>query len=272
MARGVGSGSVRMEILMTTGLLLLHAFPLDADMWDDQVAGLTEFPVVAVNLPGFGGAAPVTGAPSTWMDQAADHANAALAGTGIDRVVVCGLSMGGYVALAYWRRHRARVAGLALANTKATPDDAEAKQRRRDLATRLRSEGHGFLVESPPPLLSDAAPAEVRERVQTLIRRQSAEAIATASLAMAERADSVPDLAGIDVPTLIITSSADTLIPPEASKPMAEQVPGAHLEVIEGAGHLSNLERPQEFNRLLAEHLARCGADGDTATRGHAAP
>lgn len=255
---------------MTTGLLLLHAFPLDADMWDDQVAGLPDIPVVAVNLPGFGGAAPVTGATSGWMDLAADHANAALQGSGIDRVVVCGLSMGGYVALAYWRRHRERVAGLVLANTKATPDDEAAKQRRRDLATRLRGEGHGFLVESPPPLLSDSAPSELQERVRTLIRRQSAEAIATASLAMADRVDSVPDLAGIDVPTLVITSSADTLIPPDASTPMAEQIPGARLEVIEGAGHLSNLERPEEFNRLLAEHLARCGVEGgETATRGH---
>ncbi len=257
---------------MTTGLLLLHAFPLDADMWNEQVQGLPDIPVVPVNLPGFGGAAPVTGPASAWMDAAADRADSALEGTGLDRVVVCGLSMGGYVALAYWRRHRARVAGLVLANTKATPDDDAARQRRRDLAARLRTEGHGFLVESPPPLLSDNAPQAVRERVTTLIRRQSAEAIATASLAMAERADSVPDLAGIDVPTLVITSSNDTLIPPDASSPMAEQIPGARLEVIEGAGHLSNVEAPEEFNRLLAEHLARCGVEGaDTTTRGHGA-
>ncbi len=259
---------------MTTGLLLLHAFPLDADMWDPQVEALSSLgPVIPVNLPGFGGAAPAPGQPAGWMDAAADHADAALGGTGVDRVVVCGLSMGGYVALAYWRRHRERVAGLILANTKATADDDAAKQRRQDLAARLRSDGHGFLVESPPPLLSEGAPQEVRDRVKTLIKRQSAEAIATASLAMAERPDSVADLAGIDVPTLVITSSGDTLIPPDASSPMAEQIPGARLEVIQGAGHLTNLEAPEEFNRIVAEHLARCGMEGgDTATRGHASP
>ncbi|HMC36934.1 MAG TPA: alpha/beta fold hydrolase, partial [Actinomycetota bacterium] len=88
---------------------------------------------------------------------------------------------------------------------------------------------------------------------------QPAEAIASASLGMAERPDSTGDLAGIDVPTLVITSSEDTLIPPEASSPMAEQIPGARLAVIDGAGHLSNLEAPSEFNRLLRDHLARCG-------------
>lgn len=256
---------------MTTGLLLLHAFPLDADMWNGQVEALSaKHPVVPVQLPGFGGAAPAPGSPESWMDLAADHAEAALGGTGIDRVVVCGLSMGGYVALAFWRRHRDKVAGLVLANTKATPDDEAAKQRRSDLATRLRSEGHGFLVESPPPLLSDNAPDELRQRVKAIIQRQSAEAIATASLAMGARPDSTGDLGTIDVPVLIITSSNDTLIPPDQSKPMAEQIPNATLEVIEGAGHLSNLEKPEEFNRLLAEHLQRCGAEGgESDTREH---
>jgi pimeloyl-ACP methyl ester carboxylesterase len=88
--------------------------------------------------------------------------------------------------------------------------------------------------------------------------RQPAESIAVASLAMSARVDSTPDLAQISVPTLVITSSADTLIPPEATTPMAEQIPGARLAVIEGAGHLSNMEAPEEFTRLLHEHYGRC--------------
>ncbi|MEX2100193.1 MAG: alpha/beta fold hydrolase [Acidimicrobiia bacterium] len=256
---------------MTTGLLLLHAFPLDADMWDPQVEALSSrLPVVAVNLPGFGGAAMAPGEPAGWMDRAADVADAALGGTGIDRVVVCGLSMGGYVAFAYWRRHRERVAGLILANTRSGADDDAGKQRRRDLATRLRAEGNGFLADSPPPLLSEGAPAELLDRVKAMIRRQPAEAIAAASLAMAERPDSTPDLAKVEVPTLVITSSGDRLIPADASKPTAEQVKGAQLEVIDGAGHLSNLEAPEEFNRAVAAHLARCGVEGaGTGSRGH---
>jgi pimeloyl-ACP methyl ester carboxylesterase len=93
-----------------------------------------------------------------------------------------------------------------------------------------------------------------------MIADQPAEAIAAASLGMAERPDSTPDLAGIDVPTLVITSTGDTLIPRDVSAPMADEIPGALLAVIDGAGHLSNLERSDEFTRLLDDHLTRCGS------------
>lgn len=242
---------------MTTGLLFLHAFPLDSEMWASQIAGLKDTgPVVAVNLPGFGGAplAPRVG----WMDAAADAAAASLRAAGVDRAVVCGLSMGGYVAFSFWRRHRALVSGLVLANTKSGGDDDAGKQRREDLAKRLRAEGNGFLVSAPPPLLSEHASPDLRLQIQSIIGRQPAEAIATASEAMADRVDSTGDLAGINVPTLVITSSADALIPADVTKPMASQIPGATLAVIEGAGHLSNLEAPDEFIRLLKEHLRRC--------------
>lgn len=243
---------------MTDGLLLLHAFPLDASMWEPQVAALRgDVAVVAPNFPGFGGA-PLSG-PVLSMDQAAEEAEAAVADAGIDRVVVCGLSMGGYVAFAFWRRHPERVAGLVLANTKSGADDEAGKERRRALAQRLRTEGNAFLVDAPPPLLSSDAPAELWERVKRVIAEQPAEAIAAASLGMAERPDSTGDLADIDVPTLVITSTGDTLIPPEATSPMADQIPGAHLEVIDGAGHLSNLEAPDVFTGLLRDHLSRSG-------------
>jgi 3-oxoadipate enol-lactonase len=243
---------------MTDGLVLLHAFPLDATMWDPQLAALgADFPVIASNAPGFGGSP--LGNPVMEMDAAADRASDEAAAAGLDRVVVVGLSMGGYVALAFWRRYRERVLGLVLANTRAGADDDAGKERRRALADRLRAEGNGFMVESPPPLLSSAAPAGLWDQVKATIRAQPAEAIAAASAGMAERPDSTPDLAGIDVPTLVITSTGDTLIPPEATTPMAEQIPGARLEVIEGAGHLSNLEAPDRFNELLREHLVACG-------------
>jgi pimeloyl-ACP methyl ester carboxylesterase len=167
--------------------------------------------------------------------------------------------MGGYVALALWRRYRSRVAGLVLANTRAGADDEAGKERRRALADRLHTEGVGFLVDAPPPLLSPGASEDLWVWVKRIIGAQPAGAIAAASLGMAERPDSTGDLAGIDVPALVVTSTGDALIPPEATTPMGDQIPGARLEVIEGAGHLSNLEAPDEFNRLLREHLARCG-------------
>jgi 3-oxoadipate enol-lactonase len=246
---------------MSNGLLLLHAFPLDASMWTPQ---LSEFrgkvAVVAPNLPGFGGSP--SGGDVTTMDLAADRAAEELAAAGLDRVVVCGLSMGGYAAFAFWRKHRDRVAGLVLANTRAGDDDEAGRERRRALAARLRAEGNAFLVESPPPLLSADAPPELWTHVRSIVAAQPAEALAAASLGMAERPDSTGDLGGIDVPTLVVTSTEDTLIPPEATSPMAEQIPGAQLEVIEGAGHLTNLQVPQEFNRLLRTHLERSGILG----------
>ena len=243
---------------MTDGLLLLHAFPVDASMWEPQLEAVRDtVPVAAPNFPGFGGS-PISG-EVMGMDEAADLAADSLARQAVDRAVVCGLSLGGYVALAFWRRHRDRVAGFVLANTRAGADDDAARERRISLAQRLRAEGSGFLADSPPPLLSADASPDLWEQVRATIRRQPAEAIAAASRGMAERPDSTVDLGGIDVPTLVITSTGDTLIPPGATSPLADQIRGARLEVIERAGHLSNLEAPDEFNRLLLEHLSRCG-------------
>ena len=247
---------------MTDGLLLLHGWPLDGSMWDPQIVGLEDVAIIAPSMPGFGGT-PVTAAVMT-MDAAADAAADAVRNAGLDGAVVCGLSMGGYVALALWRRHRELFRGLILANTKSGPDDDAGRERRRALAERLRSEGNGFLAQSPPPLLSSDAPQELWDMVKASIRFQPAEAIAAAALGMAERPDSTSDLAGIDVPSLVITSSNDTLIPPEATSPIASDIPGARLEIIPNAGHLSNLEAPDAFNDLLRSHLAACGVAGRT--------
>ena len=243
---------------MTDGLLLLHAWPLDASMWEPQINGLGAGGAIAApNYPGFGGTA--INDRTLTMDAVADAAAETATQAGLDRVVVCGLSIGGYVAFAFWRRHRERVAGLILASTRATADDDEGRQRRIALAGRLRTEGNGFLAENPPPLLSTHASQELQERVKGIIARQPPDAIAAASLGMAERPDSTGDLAGIDVPTLVIAAEGDTLIPPQQTKDMAGQIPNARLESLERAGHLSNLEAPEEFNRLVNEHLEAVG-------------
>jgi len=241
---------------MTDGVLLVHAFPLDARMWEPQLGALADaVPVVTPHLPGFGGTA---GGDVMSMDDAAVRCLDSLDAAGVDRAVVCGLSMGGYVSLALWRMARERFLGLILANTRSGADTPEGAAGRRALAERLHAEGSDFLVENPPPLLSDGASPEVRARVRDMIAGQPAGAIAAAALGMAERPDSTSDLPTIDVPTLIITSTRDTLIPPEATMPMAELVPNAELSIIEDAGHLSNLEAPEAFDELLAVHLERC--------------
>lgn len=242
---------------MTTGLLLIHAFPLDARMWEPQLASLgARLPIVAPHLPGFGA---TDGPEVLTMGAAADRCLGALDEAGVDTAVVCGLSMGGYVAFELWRAARPRVTGLVLANTKAEADQPEAAAKRRELAARLQTEGHGFLVDEPPPLLREDAPAELLERVRGWIAEQTPNAIAAAALGMAERPDSVQDLATIDVPTLVITGSEDRLIPPEVTAGIADGVAGAELLRIEGAGHLSNLEAAEAFDTALAGVLTGLG-------------
>jgi len=240
---------------VTTGLLLVHAFPVDAQMWAGQLGGPH---TIAPDLPGFGGSAPAEDGVMT-MEAGARRCLDALDAAGLDDAVVCGLSMGGYVAFELWRRAPERVAGLVLANTRAGADTPEAAEARRTLAARLRTEGN-VLVGSPPPLLSDDASVDLWETVRGWIEDQPAEAIAAAALGMAERPDSTPDLETIGVPTLVITSDRDTLIPADVTSPMADLIPGAWLAVLPGAGHLSNVEDPDGFSRLLDEHLERCDA------------
>ena len=239
------------------GLLLLHAWPLDARMWAPQLRSVPdEIPVVAPSHPGFGGTPPA--GPVMTMEACARNAVAALDGGGVDRAVVCGLSIGGYGAFELWRRAPERFLGAVLANTRAVGDTPEAAKGRLDLAARLRAEGN-ILAAEPPKLLAPDAPEPLREHVRSMVADQSAEAIAAALAGMAERPDSTPDLANIDVPTLVITSTADQLIPSEVSAEMASQIPAARLETIDGVGHLTNLEAPETFNRLLLAHLSACG-------------
>jgi len=243
---------------MTDGLLLIHAFPLDARMWEPQRDTFDgRFAIAAPNLPGFGGA-PGAG-PVTSMGASAAACLQALDAAGMDRVVVCGLSMGGYVAFELWRMARQRIAGLVLANTRSGEDAAEAAAGRRALAQRLREEGSAFLVDAPPPLLGPDAPSELRERVRGLIADQPAEAIAAAAVGMAERRDSTPDLSAIDIPALVITSEDDSLILPDVTASMADHIPDATLIRIPRAGHLSNLEAPDAFDEALGPFFNRCG-------------
>lgn len=240
----------------TDGVLLIHAFPLDARMWDELGGSLrgAGWRVTAPSLPGFG-ATPDAG-PVMSMGAAADRCLQSLAEAGIERPVVCGLSMGGYVAFELWRMARQRIAGLVLANTRSGADSPEAAAGRRALAARLRAEGNGFLVAEPPPLLAAADGEGNWPAVRAAIADQPAEAIAAAAEGMAERPDSTQDLGTIDVPTLVLTSRGDRLIPPDVSLEMVEHIDGADAVTIDGAGHLSNLEAPVAFAEAIRGFLA----------------
>jgi pimeloyl-ACP methyl ester carboxylesterase len=238
-----------------SALVLIHAFPLSGEMWAHERRALRDAadPIVAASLPGFGGTAVPTSDPS--VDDYADSVVAAMDAANVERAAVAGMSMGGYVAFALWRRHRDRIERLLLADTRAEADAEDARERRMRLAALVRERGTEALLKTPPQWLRKGSPHW--DALLTAIRRQPPEAIAQASLAMAHRADSRADLATIDVPTAVVVGEDDTITPPEMSRAMAEAISGATLSIIPGAGHLANLEAPATFETAVRAWLRR---------------
>ncbi|HMI82670.1 MAG TPA: alpha/beta fold hydrolase [Polyangiaceae bacterium] len=236
-------------------IVFLHAFPLDATMWDAERAELSrDRRVIVPDLRGFGASATLS-APSV-LDEHADDIARLLTGLGIERATVAGLSMGGYIALALARRHPQRLARLILADTKSAPDSPDGRRARDENIELVRSQGVPPLVERLlPKLLSAGASPEVVARVRALGGRQTREAIASALAAMRDRADSTPMLAAIDVPTLVIVGEADSISPPAEARAMASALPRGELTIIAGAGHLTNLESPSAFMTAIRKFL-----------------
>ena len=233
-------------------LLLIHAFPFDRTMWRAQIAGVQQpYRVIAPDLRGFGRSSETDGRPVT-MDQYAADLSALLDSLNVPHAIVGGLSMGGYIALAYLAQYPDRVKGLILANTRALPDSAEARQARLINAARVRAEGVSFLIDAlSPKMLGPTAKSELNVTVRSMIARQRAQGLASALLGMAARPDRTPLLSAIKVPTLIITGSADVLISPTDSEALCAAIPQSTLVRIPDAGHLSNLDKADAFNDAL---------------------
>ncbi len=241
-----------------TALLLIHGFPLDHRMWAAQLGGLSaQARVIAPDLRGFGRSAAAPPGPLT-MEQHADDLAALLDHLGIGRAVVGGLSMGGYIAFAFWRRHRERVAALVLADTRAEPDSPQAQANRDASAAKVRLADVGAIAgDMLPRLLAPASLAAPRlaERMRTMMMSQSAETVIAALGGLRDRADSCPTLPTITVPTLVLVGDQDALTPPADAVTMVAGIPAAHLVVIPGAGHMSPLENPRAVNAALRRSL-----------------
>jgi len=243
-----------------TPLVLLHAFPLDGRMWAPQVEALAgHYQVIVPDLRGFG-AARDQAVEQAGMDLLADDVARLLDDRGLDRVVLGGLSLGGYVALALMRRHAERVSGLVLLDTKATSDSDQAREDRLKMAERVLAEGNGFVPEAMLPKLLGETSREHRpelvSKVAALIREQPPAAIAGAQRGMAARPDTTDVLASIGVPTLVVTGEEDAVAGPEVGRDLAAGIPGARFLLVEEAGHLSNLEQPEIVNEALLDFLA----------------
>lgn len=240
-------------------LVLIHAFPLDRAMWQPQLAGWSNrLAVATLDLPGFGGSQlPAQGCS---IDQMAYSVASALDQLHIDRAVVGGLSMGGYVALALARRHADRLRGLILADTKAEPDDDAARANRDKVMSLVKDQGVGALMDQMlPKLLGPATQANnsaLIETVRNIAMRQTVAGVTNAVAALRDRPDARPGLKAIKVPTLIIVGADDVVTPPSLSEEMARQIPNAKLTTIPNAGHLSNMEQPAAFNAAVEQFVA----------------
>jgi len=239
-------------------VIFIHAFPLNQHMWDAQLEILQTFcRVITVDLRGFGGSDSPPG-PYTMDDMAAD-VRGLMKGLGIDRALLVGLSMGGYVSLAFYRNFPDALSGLVLADTRATADTSEARERRLKSADKAEREGVHAIAAEMIPLLLGRTTRESRQTVVDQVRRiiesNSSRGIAEAQRCMSARPDSTHLLTMMNLPVLIIVGSEDTLTPVAEAESLRNAIPGAQLLVIEGAGHLTNLEHPDQFNTALIKFI-----------------
>ncbi len=235
-------------------LLLLHGFSFDRTLWDDNIAALASHArVIRLDFRGVG-ESPLA---SFSIDDLADDAARLLDLLGVPMAYVAGLSMGGYAALAFAARHAVRLSGLILADTRAGADSVEVKRKRDAGIAQIRHQGpEAYATAVLPRLLSSLAPTEMRERALRM-SIQAPESMIAALTAMRERPDRQSDLKNICCPALIVVGSEDVITPPDEAAAMARAIPGAELVTIAGAGHLSNLEAPDEFNRALIDFVVR---------------
>jgi 3-oxoadipate enol-lactonase len=239
-------------------LILLHAFPLNADQWRPQLERVTSgWRFLAPDLRGFGPAgAPVS---TLTMDEIAAGVLAFLDALEIEKAVIGGLSMGGYVTMALYRTAPERFTAMVLANTRAGADTEEGRAARERMAALAQREGAAAVADEMMPKLLGATSRRARPHLEPLVRRliesNSPAAIAAASQAIKDRPDSTPTLQSSAVPALIVTGDEDMIIPASEGETMARVVSRSQLVVLGAAGHLSSLEVPDDFSEALGNFL-----------------
>jgi pimeloyl-ACP methyl ester carboxylesterase len=262
--RIVRAGQVDLQV-MERGrgmpILLAHGFPLDHSMWDPQIEHLAKrWRVVAPDLRGFGGSQVVPGVAS--MEQMADDLNALLDVLEINEpIVLCGLSMGGYVAFQFWRKYGSRLRALVLCDTRAVADTPEAADSRLKMIEQVQRAGTGNLAEvmllklfAPETFRTDPAAIEAQRQ---RILAASPEGLAAALRGLAQRPDVTAYLSKIALPTLLVVGEHDAISTVDEMRGMAGAIAGSEFVVIPHSGHMTPCENPAAFNQALAQFLAR---------------
>lgn len=239
-------------------ILFVHGYPLDRTIWQHQVGALTGWRRIAPDLRGFG----LSDAPDLGYSMAtyADDLAALLDALGVGQAVVCGHSMGGYIAFEFARRYRARLRALILVDSRAEADSADGRQARDAAMVIARDHGPRAVAEQMLPKMLAAGAArtmpQVAERVRGIMESAPVSGILGALGAMRDRPDSTPLLPALaGVPALVIVGEEDTLTPPALSRAVVAGIPGAVLGVIPNAGHLPSVEQPLATTRVITEFL-----------------
>lgn len=241
-----------------TPLLLIHGFPLSARIWREQLVALSgSFRVIAPDLRGFGKSEFPAG--DCTMDDYADDLIGLLDRLGIEKAVVCGMSMGGYVLFNLLERYPTRVAAACFMVTRAGSDDSDGRKRRKLLAGEVLAKGATVVAAAfskvlfAPQTATDR-PELVADVMEIMLTAQPA-GLAGGLLAMRERRDYRGGLGDCKLPTLVIGAADDMAMPPEESRQLAAEIPGSELHIIPAAGHMVMLEQPAEVNRLLHKFM-----------------
>lgn len=242
-------------------VVLLHGYPFDKSMWSGQIEALAAagFRAIAPDLRGLGETK--SSSEVATMDDMARDTAALLDHLGVEQAVICGLSMGGYVAFEFVHLFPARVLGLVLAGTRAAADNEQEKAgREQQVQTMLRAGMVPISIATLPKLLASRTLAEkpdVVKRVRAMITTSDPKGAAAAQRGMAARRDYTQDLANINVPTLIIVGREDSIRPVADAEFMHRGIRDSRLEIIEDAAHMTNMEQREIFNKTLTAFLMK---------------
>jgi 3-oxoadipate enol-lactonase len=234
-------------------VVLLHAFPLAAEMWKPQLDAVPHgWMMIAPDLPGFGESR--GGGAAAHVDDHADAVLALLRHLNIEQAAIGGLSMGGYITFALHRKAPQRFRSIILADTRADADTSEAKANREKMQAAVREKGAQAAAEAMLPKLLGASGSGVNplsSAVRDIILKNEPQGIVDAIEALKTRPDSTPSLPHIACPALVIVGDQDEVTPINLAEVMARDIPQATLTVIPGAAHLANMQQPDAFNRAL---------------------
>lgn len=238
-------------------MLLVHGFPLDHSMWEGQWEFLAkDHDVIVPDLRGFGQSAPTDDPVS--MERYADELAGLLDALDLGQpVIFAGLSMGGYVAWQFFRRHRSRLRALILCDTRAVADSEEGAKGRLEQAERVLREGMDPVVRSMlPRLVGPNVSSSIKDKLERMMRGTSPRGAAAALRAMAVRPDVRPMLSAIDVPTLVLVGEHDAISTPDEMREIADAIPGSRFVVVPDAGHMAPMESQGPTTSAIAFFLA----------------